>query len=145
MRAVLSGLSLAITRELFLLPVHAVTLQGTAVPSIASVESCFGLLTEKSLDVAVVPVERVVIDEAAPEDEDDGLPPVFRPTRSHRCLFLFETPPIPGNVFKGCSYDCLGYGAAATFPWPVDLPCPGSFDGIFPPIPSGYPDPNRVR
>ena len=91
--------------------------------------------------LAVRPVERVDI-ESLFEDEEYG--PQL-PAREFRCEFVYEAPPPPNAVFKVCAYDCLGYGALATFPWPADLPCPGSFDDLFPNIPEGYPDPNVVR
>jgi RHS repeat-associated protein len=65
--------------------------------------------------------------------------------RKFRCEFIYESPPTPKATFRTCAYDCKGYGAPAIFPWPKDLPCPGSFNGLFPPIPPGYPDPNIPR
>ncbi|CAN1213498.1 hypothetical protein TUMEXPCC7403_25050 [Tumidithrix helvetica PCC 7403] len=50
-----------------------------------------------------------------------------------------------GRIFKTCGYDCLGYGAVATFLWSQELPRPESFDGLFPNIPPGYPEPNISR
>ncbi len=64
------------------------------------------------------------------------------PQARKRCEFILETSGNPNSAFKTCAYKCKGYGALATFPWPKDLPCPGSFDGNFPNIPPGYPDPN---
>ena len=64
-------------------------------------------------------------------------------SRRYRCEFMFETfGNNPNSAFKTCVYNCRGYGAPATFTWPKDLPCPDSFDGNFPNIPPGYPDPN---
>ena len=99
-----------------------------------------GIAPAIATEIAVRPVEQVNIEELLENAE-----PWYRPDRKYRCKYAWETPQIPGNVFKICAYDCLGYGAAATFPWPADLPCPGSFNDLFPPIPSGYPDPNIVR
>jgi RHS repeat-associated protein len=66
--------------------------------------------------------------------------------RKKRCELIGEfLANIPNTIFKTCAYDCRGYAAPATFPWPKDLPCPDSFDGNFPPIPNGYPDPNTTR
>lgn len=64
------------------------------------------------------------------------------PKKRKRCEFIQEFPGKPNSAFKTCAYNCKGYGALATFPWPKDLPCPDSFDGNFPNIPEGYPDPN---
>lgn len=85
---------------------------------------------------AVRPVERVDIEEVLWGDGE-----WYRPDRQYRCIFLYEAPARPDSEFKICAYDCLGYGAAATFPWPASLPCPGSFNTLFPPIPDGYPSP----
>jgi RHS repeat-associated protein len=62
--------------------------------------------------------------------------------RRKRCEFIWESPPTPNSAFRTCAYNCRGYGGPATFPWPKDLPCPDSFDDLFPKIPPGYPDPN---
>ena len=64
------------------------------------------------------------------DGDDDG--------RNFRCEFAHEFS-IPGRPTKTCAYNCLGYGALATFPWPSELPCPPSFNGNFPNVPPGYP------
>lgn len=50
-----------------------------------------------------------------------------------RCEYAGEfRSPDPTVTVKSCAYRCRGYGALATFEWPVDAPCPPSFDGNFP-------------
>jgi hypothetical protein len=71
--------------------------------------------------------------------------PIPKMQRKKRCEFKYEIPGRPDYAFKVCAYDCKGYGALATFSWPNDLPFPESFDGLFPRIPPGYPDPNMPR
>jgi hypothetical protein len=68
---------------------------------------------------------------------------VGKPLRK-RCEFIYEDKGRPNSAFRICAYKCRGYGALATFPWPKDLKCPESFDGLFPNIPPGYPDPNAL-
>jgi RHS repeat-associated protein len=77
-----------------------------------------------------------------PRDKPKSCPAPEMPQRRKRCDFVWETPPTPNSAFRICAYDCKGYGGIATFPWPKDLPCPKSFDDLFPNIPPGYPDPN---
>jgi hypothetical protein len=50
-----------------------------------------------------------------------------------RCEYAGEfRSPDPTVAVKSCSYRCRGYGALANFEWPVNQPCPPSFDGNFP-------------
>lgn len=50
-----------------------------------------------------------------------------------RCIYIGESlSPNPSETMKVCMYKCRGYGAIATFPWNKDLPCPPSFNGLFP-------------
>ena len=90
------------------------------------------------------PIRRPIAPKIDPDDlidasgNDNCLPQL--PKKRKRCEFIQEFPGKPNSAFKTCAYDCKGYGALATFPWPKDLPCPESFDGNFPNIPEGYPD-----
>jgi hypothetical protein len=49
-----------------------------------------------------------------------------------RCEFAGEFKSPKDTKSKTCAYKCRGYGALATFPWPIDQTCPPSFDGNFP-------------
>lgn len=50
-----------------------------------------------------------------------------------RCEYAGEfRSPDPTVTVKSCAYRCRGYGALANFEWPVNQPCPPSFDGNFP-------------
>ncbi|EDX82443.1 hypothetical protein S7335_1147 [Synechococcus sp. PCC 7335] len=71
------------------------------------------------------------------EEEEWYIPGV----RRYRCQLIHETPAPADSEFKTCAYNCRGYGAGATFPWPKDLPCPGGFNHLMPEIPEGYPSP----
>lgn len=50
---------------------------------------------------------------------------------SKRCEYQGEFFGTSSTV-KSCSYKCKGYGALANFEWPINQPCPPSFDGYFP-------------
>jgi hypothetical protein len=55
-------------------------------------------------------------------------------TSAKRCEFVMETknPNATDKTVKTCSYKCKGYGALANFSWPINQPCPPSFDTNFP-------------
>ncbi|MBE9064581.1 hypothetical protein [cf. Phormidesmis sp. LEGE 11477] len=74
------------------------------------------------------------------EEEEWYIPDV----RKYRCELIFESPMVPGQTFRTCAYDCRGYGAGATFPWPSELPCPEGFNDLMPEIPEGYPTPYQL-
>lgn len=56
------------------------------------------------------------------------------PVIRKRCEYIgeFRNPLNPDVTVKSCSYKCRGYGAVANFEWPLNEPCPPSFDGNFP-------------
>jgi hypothetical protein len=55
-------------------------------------------------------------------------------TAGKRCEFAMETkaPNATDKTVKTCSYKCKGYGALANFSWPINQPCPPSFETNFP-------------
>jgi hypothetical protein len=54
-------------------------------------------------------------------------------SQKKRCEYAGEfKSPDPKVTVKSCAYNCRGYGALATFEWPLNKACPPSFDGNFP-------------
>ena len=132
-----------LTKERFYSLAAAVAVSSSVLAPAASfsapVQSASPTMDSLECNLAVRPVESLDIGEVLYEDNDED--EWYRPDRRWRCIFLYELPARPGDQFKTCAYNCLGYGAGATFTWPANLPCPGSFNGLFPPIPDGYPRP----